>query len=159
MRNRCPDGQSRPRCGLQRQIFVYFGVGVQGEKIVGLDKIQGSLVQAMNYTYYRKYPDQDKRGVFTAFHKQYMETYKEEYGQPATVDLRSSVDVCQGNGNCQPTVTDASAIVLPAPKPSRGEVTTIYPNNDVLKNGLMVGAPEFLLEVKEMGTVCSKNCG
>src|SRR3989304_5888686 len=48
------------------------------------DKIQGSLVQAMNYTYYRKYPERDKRGVFTAFHKQYMGTYKEEYAQPAT---------------------------------------------------------------------------
>ena len=29
-----------------------------------------------------------------------------------------------------------------------GKMPTIFPNNDVLKNGLIVGAPELLLEVK-----------
>jgi len=30
-------------------------------------------------------------------------------------------------------------------------VSAFYPNNNVLKNGLMIGAPELLLEVKGNG--------
>ena len=37
----------------------------------------------------------------------------------------------------------------PAPRPwKRASCRIIFPNNDVLKNGLMVGAPELILEVK-----------
>jgi len=50
------------------------------------------------------------------------------------------------------TVTDANAIRAACPKAlQEGKLPLIYPNNDVLKNGLMVGAPEFLLEVKGNG--------
>lgn len=125
--------------------------GAKAEKIVGLDKIQGSLVQAMNYTYYRKYPDQDKRGVFTAFHKQYMDTYKEEYGQPAT-SIYDPTWMFARAMEISGSVTDARAIRAACPKAlQEGKLPLIYPNNDVLKNGLMYGAPELLLEVKGNG--------
>jgi branched-chain amino acid transport system substrate-binding protein len=125
--------------------------GAKAEKIVGLDKVQGSLVQAMNYTYYRKYPEQDKRGVFTAFHKQYMDTYKEEYGQPAT-SIYDPTWMFARAMEISGSVTDARAIRAACAKAlQEGKLPLIYPNNDVLKNGLMYGAPELLLEVKGNG--------
>ncbi len=48
--------------------------GAKSEKIIGLDKVQGSLVQAMNYTYYRKYPGAGQERCF--------------YGLPQTVHER-----------------------------------------------------------------------
>ncbi len=137
--------------GYQGKFLFTSEWGAKAEKIVGLDKIQGSLVQAMNYTFYRKYPDQDKRGVFTAFHKQYMDTYKEEYGQPATCIYDPAWMFARAMEIAN-TVTDAYAIRAACPKAlQEGKLPLIYPNNDVLKNGLMVGAPEFLLEVKGNG--------
>ncbi|MCJ7783197.1 MAG: ABC transporter substrate-binding protein [Desulfobacterales bacterium] len=125
--------------------------GAKSEKIVGLDKVQGSLVQAMNYTYYRKYPDRDKRGVFTAFHKQYMDTYKEEYAQPATSIYDPALMFARAM-EIAGSVTDARAIRAACPKALQdAKLPMIYPNIDVLKNGLMWGAPELMLEVKENG--------
>jgi hypothetical protein len=114
--------------------------GAKSEKIVGLDKIQGSLVQAMNYTYYRKYPDRDKRGVFTAFHKQYMGTYKEEYAQPATSIYDPALMFARAM-EIAGSVTDAKAIRAACPKAlQEAKLPLIYQNIDVLKNGLMWGA-------------------
>jgi hypothetical protein len=46
-------------------------------------------------------------------------------------------------------VTDAYAIRAACAKAlQEGKLPLIFPNNDVLKNGLMVGAPELLLEIK-----------
>jgi branched-chain amino acid transport system substrate-binding protein len=137
--------------GYQGKFLFTSEWGAKAEKIVGLDKMQGSLVQAMNYTYYRKYPDQDKRKVFTAFHKQYMETYKEDYGQPAT-SIYDPAWMFARAMEIANTVTDPYAIRAACPKAlQEGKLPLIYPNNDVLKNGLMVGAPELLLEVKGNG--------
>jgi ABC-type branched-subunit amino acid transport system substrate-binding protein len=123
----------------------------KAEQIVGLDKVQGSLIQARNYLYYRKYPEQDKKGVFTAFLRQYIETYKEEYGQTGitihdpTLMFARALEIAD-------TVTDAYAIRAACPKAlQEGKLDLIYPNTDVLKNGLMYGAPELLLEVKGNG--------
>jgi hypothetical protein len=125
--------------------------GAKSEKIIGLDKVQGSLVQAMNYTYYRKYPEQDKRGVFTAFHKQYMSTYKEEYAQPATSIYDPALMFARAM-EIAGSVTDAQAIRAACPKALQEmNLPLIYQNTDVLKNGLMWGAPELLLEVKGNG--------
>ena len=125
--------------------------GAKSEKIIGLDKVQGSLVQAMNYTYYRKYPEQDKRGVFTAFHKQYMSTYKEEYAQPATSIYDPALMFARAM-EIAGSVTDAQAIRAACPKALQEmKLPLIYQNTDVLKNGLMWGAPELLLEVKGNG--------
>jgi branched-chain amino acid transport system substrate-binding protein len=124
---------------------------VKGEKIVGLDKIQGTLVQAFTYNYYRKYPEQDKRGFFTAFHKQYMETYKEDYAPPATSVYDPTLMFARAM-EISGSVTDAHAIRAACPKAlQEGKLPLIYPNNDVLKNGLMYGAPELMLEVKGNG--------
>jgi len=47
------------------------------------------------------------------------------------------------------SVTDAYAIRADCPKAlEEGKLPIIFPNTDVLKNGLMWGAPELLLEVK-----------
>jgi branched-chain amino acid transport system substrate-binding protein len=125
--------------------------GAKSEKIIGLDKVQGSLVQAMNYTYYRKYPEQDKRGVFTAFHKQYMSAYKEEYAQPATSIYDPALMFARAM-EIAGSVTDAQAIRAACPKALQEmKLPLIYLNTDVLKNGLMWGAPELLLEVKGDG--------
>ena len=125
--------------------------GAKSEKIIGLDKVQGSLVQAMNYTYYRKYPEQDKRGVFTAFHKQYMSTYKEEYAQPATSIYDPALMFARAM-EIAGSVTDAQAIRAACPKALQEmKLPLIYQNTDVLKNGLMWGAPELLLEIKGNG--------
>jgi branched-chain amino acid transport system substrate-binding protein len=127
--------------------------GAKSEKIVGLDKVQGSLVQAMNYTYYRKYPERDKRGVFTAFHKEYMDTYKEEYAQPATSIYDPALMFARAM-EIAGSVTDAYAIRAACPKAlQEGKLPLIYPNTDVLKNGLMWGAPELLLEIKGNGYI------
>ena len=50
------------------------------------------------------------------------------------------------------TVTDAYAIRAACPKAlQEGRLPLIYPNNHVQENGLIVGAPELLLEVKGNG--------
>ena len=47
------------------------------------------------------------------------------------------------------TVTDPYAIRAACPKAlQEGKLPLIYANNDVLKNGLMVGDADFLLEIK-----------
>jgi hypothetical protein len=47
------------------------------------------------------------------------------------------------------TVTDPYAIRAACPKVlQEGKIHTVYPYKDLLKNGLMWGAPELLLEVK-----------
>ena len=46
------------------------------------------------------------------------------------------------------SVTDANAIRAACPKAlQEGKLPLIFPNNDVLKNGLIIGAPELLLEI------------
>ncbi len=137
--------------GYQGKFLFTSEWGTKAEKILGLEKIQGSLVHAMAYTYWRKYPKQDKRGFFTAFHKQYMETYKEEYGMPATSTYDPALMFARAMEIAN-SVTDAYAIRAACPRALReGKLPQIYPYNDVLKNGLMIGAPELLLEVKGDG--------
>jgi branched-chain amino acid transport system substrate-binding protein len=122
--------------------------GSKAEKIVSLDQLQGSLVEAMADRLYRKYPQQDKKGVFTAFLKQYTETYKEDFGLPATSIYDPTMMFLRAMEIAN-SVTDPHAIRAACPKAlQEGKLPLIYANNDVLKNGLMVGAPEFLLEVK-----------
>ncbi len=124
---------------------------VKAEKIVGLDKIQGTLVQAFTYNYYWKYPERDKRGVFTAFNKQYTDTYKETFAPPATSVYDPAFMFARAM-EISGSVTDARAIRAACPKAlQEGKLPLIYPNTDVLKNGLMYGAPEVLLEIKGDG--------
>jgi branched-chain amino acid transport system substrate-binding protein len=122
--------------------------GSKAEKILPLSQIEGSLVEAMLWTYYRKYPEQDKRGYQTAYLKQYKAAYKDDPALtgPAIYDpvfmIARAMEIAG-------TVTDAKAIRAACPKAlQEGKLPLIFPNNDVLKNGLMVGAPELLLEVK-----------
>jgi hypothetical protein len=47
------------------------------------------------------------------------------------------------------SVTDPKAIRAAAPKAlQEGKLPLIYPNTDILHNGLVYGAPDFLLEIK-----------
>ena len=122
--------------------------GSKAEKIVGLDRIEGALVQAMMHTFYRKNPNQDKRGVFTAFLKKYQDTYKEDYAQPG-VSVYDPAWMFLRAMEIRYSVTDAAAIRAACPKAlQEGKLPIIFPNTDVLKNGLMWGTPELLLEVK-----------
>jgi branched-chain amino acid transport system substrate-binding protein len=122
--------------------------GVKSEKIVGLDRLEGSLVQAMTSTFYRKYPNQDKRGYTTAFIKKYLETYKEDWAQPG-MSVYDPAWMFARAMELAGTVTDSAAIRAACPKAlQEGKLPLLFANTDVLKNGLMYGAPELLLEVK-----------
>jgi branched-chain amino acid transport system substrate-binding protein len=122
--------------------------GVKSEKIVGLDRIQGSILQAMMHTYLRMHPDKDTRGYATAFMKKYKEAYKEDFAQPGLSAYDPTwmfIRAMELSGS----VTDAQAIRAACPKALKeGKLPLIFPNTDVLKNGLMVGTPELVLEVK-----------
>ena len=134
--------------GYKGKFMVTSDWGVKSEKIVGLDRMEGSIVQAMVHTYYRKYPDQDKRGYATAFMKKYQETYKEDFAQPG-LSVYDPVWMFARAMEIANNVTDAYAIRAACPKAlEEGKLPIIFPNVDVLKNGLMWGAPELVLEVK-----------
>jgi len=134
--------------GFKGKFMVTSDWGVKSEKIVGLDRMEGSIVQAMVHTYYRKYPDQDKRGYATAFMKKYQETYKEDFAQPG-LSVYHPVWMFARAMEIANNVTDAYAIRAACPKAlEEGKLPIIFPNVDVLKNGLMWGAPELVLEVK-----------
>jgi hypothetical protein len=80
-----------------------------------------------------------------------MDTYKEEYAQPATSIYDPALMFARAM-EIAGSVTDAKAIRAACPKAlQEGKLPLIYPNTDVLKNGLMWGAPELLLEVKGNG--------
>ena len=120
----------------------------KAEKIVSPDKIEGSLVEAMLWTFYRKYPDQDKKGYLTSYLKQYVATYGDE---PATTgpNVHDSAYMMIRAMEIAGSVTDAYAIRAACPKAlQEGKIRIVFPQKDVLKNGLMWGAPELLLEVK-----------
>ncbi len=129
--------------------FIYTSDwGTKAEKITGLDRIEGSLVHAMAHMYFRKYPNQDKRGCATAFMKKYQELYKEDFGQPGITIYDPALIFIRAM-EIAGSVTDAYAIRAACPKAlQEGKLPLIFPNNDVLKNGLVVGSPELLLEVK-----------
>jgi len=134
--------------GYKGKFMVTSDWGIKSEKIVGLDRMEGSLVQAMLHTYYRKYPDQDKRGYATAFMKKYLETYKEDFAQPG-LSVYDPAWMFARAMEIANNVTDAYAIRAACPKAlEEGKLPIIFPNVDVLKNGLMWGAPELILEVK-----------
>src|SRR5271157_1074200 len=122
--------------------------GSKAEKIVGLERLEGSIVQAMTHTFYRKYPNQDRRGYVTAFDKKYRDMYKEDCAM-AGISLYDSALMFVRAMEISNSVTDAYAIRAACPKAlQEGKLPLLFPNNDVLKNGLMVGAPEMLLEVR-----------
>ncbi len=122
--------------------------GNKAEKIVGLERIEGSMVQAMIHTFYRRYPNQDKRGYVTAFVNKYRELYKEDYAQPG-VSVYDPALMFARAMEISGSVSDPYAIRAACAKAlQEGKLPLLFPNNDVLKNGLMVGAPELLLEVK-----------
>jgi branched-chain amino acid transport system substrate-binding protein len=134
--------------GYKGKFMVSSDWGAKSEKIVGLDRMEGALVQAMVHTYYRKNPDQDKRGIATSFIKKYLDTYKEDFAQPG-LSVYDPTWMFLRAMEIAGTVTDAAAIRAACPKAlQEGKLPIIFPNTDVLKNGLMWGTPELLLEVK-----------
>jgi branched-chain amino acid transport system substrate-binding protein len=141
--------------GYKGKFFFGSDWTVKSEKILDLHKIQGTLIDAQNHVYYAKYPDRDKRGVFTAFYKQYTETYKEAYGVAAMIHdspwmFARAMEIAN-------SVADVYAIRAACPKALKeGKLPLINLNNDVLENGLLYGAPELLLEVKGNGYILHK---
>jgi len=134
--------------GYKGKFMVSSDWGAKSEKIVGLDRMEGALVQAMVHTFYRKNPDQDKRGIATAFIKKYVDTYKEDFAQPG-LSVYDPTWMFLRAMEISGSVTDAAAIRAACPKAlQEGKLPIIFPNTDVLKAGLMWGTPELLLEVK-----------
>jgi len=136
--------------GYKGKFFFGSDWTAKSEKILDLSRVQGTLIEAQNHVYFAKYPDRDKRGFFTAFYKQYTETYKEAYGVAAMIYdqpwmFARAMEIAN-------SVTDAHAIRAACPKAlMEGKLPLINANNDVLGNGLLYGAPELLLEVKGNG--------
>lgn len=117
------------------------------EKIIGLERLEGSLVQARPTTYYARYPEQDKRGHYAAFLKQCTQNNKEDLCVVADISY-DQVWMFARAMEIANTVRDAYAIRSACPKAlQEGKLPLLYPNNDVLKNGLMVGSADFLLEI------------
>ena len=144
--------QPRPRYRLQRQVHGHLRLGLKSEKIVGLDRIEGIACPRHVHTYYRKYPAQDKKRVCHRLYKSVSaDSYKEDFAQPGvtaydpTLMFARAMEIAS-NGS------DAYAIRAACPKAlEEGKLPLIFPNNDVLKNGLIVGSPELLLQVKGGG--------
>jgi branched-chain amino acid transport system substrate-binding protein len=122
--------------------------GAKAEKILPLSQIDGSLVETMLWNYYKKYPSQDKKGYVANFLKQYAAIYKEDFGLPAVTSYDPMLMFARAMELAN-TVSDPYAIRAACAKAlQEGKLPLLHPNNDVLQNGLMVGAPELLLEVK-----------
>ena len=125
--------------------------GSRAEKIIGLEKVVGALVQVKLTAWWLKYPQEDKKGNYTALLKQFRQTYKED---PA-VTFDSTYDPTWMFARAMEianTVTDARAIRDACPKAiQEGKLPLIFPRTDVLKNGLMVGCPDVLLEITKDG--------
>ncbi len=125
--------------------------GKKSEKIVGLDRLQGSLVESSHWMYYQAQPDQDKEGYLTRYLKQYKETYGDIPAQPGS-HIYGMVYTVARAMELANNVTDPKAIRAAAPKAlQEGKLPLIFPNTDILHNGLVYGAPDFLLEIKGNG--------
>jgi branched-chain amino acid transport system substrate-binding protein len=121
--------------------------GAKAEKILGLQKVEGALVQAQRPVYFTKYPSEDKKGYFTAFRKQYLATYKEEFPMPAN-SAHDELYMFARAMEIANTTTDPTAIRAACPKAlQEGKLPLVFPNNDVLKNGQMVGDADLFLEI------------
>jgi branched-chain amino acid transport system substrate-binding protein len=122
--------------------------GKKSEKIVGLDRLEGSLVEATQWMFYQAHPDHDKKGYLTEYLKQYKKTYGDVPAQPGA-HIYGVVYMVARAMEIAGTATDSAAIRAAAPKAlQEGKLPLIFPNTDVLKNGLIYGAPDFLLEIK-----------
>ena len=117
------------------------------EKVIGLDRIGGSLVQALASTYWQRYPKEDKRGNYTSYIKQCTQINKEDFCFTGAIAY-DQVFVFARAMEIAKSVTDARAIRGAAPKAlQEGKMPLIYPYNDMLKNGLMYGQHDYLLEI------------
>jgi branched-chain amino acid transport system substrate-binding protein len=133
--------------GYRGKFFLNSDWGRKSEKIVGLDRMEGSLVEATQWMYYQAHPEQDKEGYLTAFLKQYSDTYGDIPAQPGA-HIYGVVYMVARAMEIAGTVTDVTAIRAAAPKAlQEGKLPLIFPNTDVLENGLIYGAPDFL-EIK-----------
>lgn len=122
--------------------------GKKSEKIVGLERLEGSLVEATQWMYYQAHPEQDTKGYLT----KYLDQYKTEYGdipaQPGS-HIYGVVYMLARAMEISGTGKDAYAIRSAAPKAlQEGRLPLIFPNTNVLDNGLIYGAPDFLLEIR-----------
>ena len=134
--------------GYRGKFFLNSDWGKKSEKIVGLDRLEGSLVEATQWMYFQAHPEQDKKGNLTAFLKQYSETYGDIPAQPGA-HIYGVVYMVARAMEIAGTVTDVAAIRAAAPKAlQESKLPLIFPNTDVLENGLIYGAPDFLLEIK-----------
>ncbi len=124
-------------------------MGPKTEQKIGLDKLDGSLVQSHEWTLYRKYPDMDKKGAVTNVLRQWKEAYNETPAQTAV----PAWDTCYMLARAMEiagTVTDPYAIRAACPKAlQEGKLPQLIPATDMLDNGLPYGAFENLCVIKD----------
>jgi branched-chain amino acid transport system substrate-binding protein len=135
--------------GYKGKFFLNSDWGKKAEKIVGLDRLEGSLVEATQWMFYQAHPEQDKEGFLTGYLKQYQDTYGYIPAQPGA-HIYGVVYMLARAMEIADTVTDPYVIREAAPKAlQEGNLPLIFPNTDVLENGLIYGAPDFLLEITD----------
>jgi branched-chain amino acid transport system substrate-binding protein len=133
--------------GYQGRFLFNTEWGPKGEKMVGLENLDGSLVH-MTVWYYVKYPSEDKRGYLTAFIKQYRDTYKEDPATPAAHTQTATYMFVRAM-EIAGTATDVYAIRAACPKAlQEDKLPLVYHQTDVLKNGLMYGMRDVLTEIR-----------
>jgi hypothetical protein len=119
--------------------------------MIGLERIEGSLVHAYTTTFYGRYPDQDKKGHSVALQKQWKQSYNEEV-RSAGVVVYDIPWMFARAMEIAGAVTDVQAIRSACPAAlQEKKLPLVFPNTDVLKNGLLYGAPDMLLEIKGGG--------
>ncbi|MBN2040545.1 MAG: ABC transporter substrate-binding protein [Spirochaetes bacterium] len=134
--------------GYKGKFFLNSDWGKKSEKIVGLDRLEGSLVEATQWMYYQAHPEKDTKGYLTEFLKQYKKKYGDIPAQPGA-HIYGMVYMAVRAMELSGSVDDAKNIRAAAPKAlQEGKLPLIFPNTDVLDNGLVYGAPDFLLEIK-----------
>ncbi len=127
--------------------------GKKSEKIVGLDRLEGSLVEATQWMYYQAHPEKDTKGHLTNYLEQYKAKHGDAPAQPGS-HIYGVVYMAARAMEISGSKDDPYAIRAAAPDALReGRIPIIFPNTDVLSNGLIYGAPDFLLEIRDGGYI------
>lgn len=134
--------------GYEGRFLLNSDWGKKSEKIIGLDRLEGSLVEATQWMYYQAYPDQDTNGYLTGYLEQYKNKHNDIPAQPGA-HIYGVVYMAARAMELSGSTDDAYAIRAASSEALReGKLPLIFPNTDVLSNGLIYGAPDFLLEIR-----------
>lgn len=124
-------------------------MGPKTEELVGLDRLEGAILFAHDWTVFTRYPEKDTRGVITSL----VERAVEKYGEMPAQTMPVSHDVTyifMRAIELAGTVDDPYAIRAAIPKVvEEGKVSLCFQQIACLDNGLLWGHPDLLIEIKD----------